>query len=201
MRSTIRPTNRRNRFATTRATWRWRWRAIARARWCWGRPRRRPSRLPTRARDVTGCSSSKGAFTTGRWPTSRLWICAASRGRPRRRGRAYAGPALRASDRRAQGKSGGRRPESGLHQPTRLSQLSQLPALRQRAVVFRLQREHDLPSARPLAAMPLLRQLPQRAGHLPGLPRIRSARTGIWDRTPGGGAGQNPPRCANRTDG
>ena len=98
-------------------------------------------------------------------------------------------------------KSRVQRPEHGVSQSPRLPQFSAMPHLRQRDRVPKLQRQHDVSHARPLAAMPLLRQSHRRARHLPRMQRLRAQGAGLRHREAHANAGGADAERAHREDG
>ena len=118
--------------------------------------------------------------------------------RPRRRsGRATLGAAARRAARQpCRGRA-----ERGVSQPPRLSQFPAMPSLRQRDRVPQLQRQHDVSSARPLAAVSLLRRERAGAGQMPRMRRLWSGRAGLRHGAAGADARGTGARRANRADG
>ncbi len=93
------------------------------------------------------------------------------------------------------------RPEHGVSQPPRVSQFSAMPYLRQRDRVPELQRQHDVPYARPLAPMPLLRQSYCGARHLPRMPWLRAQGPGLRHRETHAGVGGDDAGGEDRKNG
>ena len=124
------------------------------------------------------------------------------RGRRREEVRPTAGgAAFRAAARRAARQSRRGRAERGVSQSPRLSQLFAMPSLRRRDLVRQLQRQHDVPHARPFAAMPLVRRAHVRSGSLSRVQRLRTGGAGLRHRAADRGAGRDAAAGAYRTDG
>ena len=111
------------------------------------------------------------------------------------------GAAFGAAARRAARQSRRGRAERGVSQPPRLSQFLAMPSLRRGDLVRQLQRQHDLPSARPFAAMPLVWLARARSGSVSGVQRLRTGRAGLRHRAADGGADHSDLPGANRADG
>ena len=209
MRSTTPPTNRKKEFATTRAI----------SRWCWGGSRRCPVVLGSATPSAESFDNARrGRYRLLRMtrrvmerPMAEVEIvdlraefkkdpARAKNGAARRRrcektrSEPQRGAAFGAAARRAARQSRRRRAERGVSQPPRLSQLPAMPSLRQRDLVRQLQRQHDVPPARPFTAMPLVRLRARRPGSVSRVQRLRTGGPGLRHRAADGGAGRSAAR-------